>query len=235
VISPDGRFVYVSTRHFNADIALLRRNPETGTLTYVRRDAEACLRLKFACQFMALGANGSALYVAGFGAVAHFRVDPGTGRLRYEGCLSGVKKQLRHPPCRLIPTATRAGHFSGLRKVDELAAGGKSLYAYASADGDIARFALAPQTRIKKARARGHRAVLKFRARPRSRFECKLKGKHVGQKRRHWRHCGSRGLRRKGRQVYRHLRPGRKIFKVRATDRARTTDPTPAKRRWRVR
>jgi DNA-binding beta-propeller fold protein YncE len=233
VISPDGRFVYLARQGF---IALLHRDPDSGTLTYVRSDGHACGRLKLGCGTAALGADGRALYAAGGSNVAHFRVKPGSSRLRYQGCLAGDKQEKRDRPCREIP---HAGYASGLHGIQLLAARGSTLYAtsyrYSSA---IARFALAPQTRIAggpKGKTRRHRAVFKFRSGESSKFKCKLKGQHVKRKHRQWRHCGSRRLRHQGRQVYRHLGPGRKVFKVRATDRARTTDPTPAKRRWRVR
>jgi hypothetical protein len=135
--------------------------------------------------------------------------------------------------CALIFTQ-RTGHASGLQHVTALAAHGTTLYA-ATTKGDISHFALAPQTRIKDAKTRGGRAVFEFRADAKSKFECKLKGERVARGLRHWERCGSHGIRRKGKQVYGHLPTGEKTFEVRATDRSKTTDPTPAKHGWHVR
>lgn len=83
----------------------------------------------------------------------------------------------------------------------------------------------APKTRIT---GRPHRKTRKRTARFRFRssergstFTCRLD-------RGRWRRCRSP-------KRYRHLKPGRHIFRVRATDRAGNTDRTPARRRWRVR
>jgi hypothetical protein len=235
VMSPDGRFVYASgdvraegSTH-PAGVVQFRRDPGTGALTY-ERTVKGPIGGS-----MALGANGRALYTGSmYSTVARYRVDRRTGRASYAGCLTGDRGETG---CTPIPTATGGAFASGLERIGAMAATGRSLYAVSTGGhgDDIARFAIAPQTRIAKGRTRGQRAVFKFRARPASRFECKLTGRHVKRKLRRWRHCGSRGFGRHGKQVYRHLRPGRKVFKVRATDRSRTTDPTPAKHRWRIR
>ena len=235
VMSPDGKFMYaggIVREHggrFVSGIAQFRRSAATGALTYLRtvkgQKGES----------LALSGNGESLYTGSgiFRRVSQYHVTPGTGRPSYAGCLTGDKTE---KSCTPIRTATGRGLDSGLEKVGELAAIGRTLYAYSSSgqNHDIARFAIAPETWIGKVKTRGHRAVFKFRANPFSKFECKLKGKRVKRKLRHWRHCGSHGLHRDGRQVYRHLRPGKKVVRVRATDRSRTTDPTPAKRRFHI-
>jgi len=235
--SPDGRFLFL---YSGGRIAVFRRNPDSGALTFVRRMGDAPCK-GASCEVLALGANGRALYAADSGIrpdVARFRVNSTTGALHYERCITGSRKSTA---CTPIRTATRSesGLRSGLAGISALATSGRTLYVAAKDDESIARFALAPQTVIRrgpKGKSRRHRAVFKFRTGNPSKFECKLKGKRVKPKHRHWRHCGSKNrFRHPGRQVYRHLRRGRKVFKVRATDRAKTTDPTPAKRSWRIR
>jgi hypothetical protein len=95
-----------------------------------------------------------------------------------------------------------------------------------------------PRTRITKGPHKSvHRrkAVLRFRADEASEFQCKLGGRHVRPRLRSWKPCGRASLATRGRQTYRHLRQGRKVFRVRATDRAGNVDPQPAKRAWRIR
>jgi hypothetical protein len=223
VMSPDGRFVYAAG--YGSGIAELRRNSKTGALVYVGV-------VKDKGDSLAIGDNGRVLYTGSYSdrRVSWYSVDPKSGRPRYTGCLTGNKGE---KSCTPIRTATGGGYDSGLEKVGVIAASGRMLYAYGG-DDDIAHFTLAPQTHIKKAKARGKRATFKFRAHPKSKLECKLKGEHVGRKLRHWRKCGSHGLRSKGKQTYRHLGSGKKVFRVRATDRSKTTDPTPAKKSWQV-
>jgi lysophospholipase L1-like esterase len=76
-------------------------------------------------------------------------------------------------------------------------------------------------TRAPQHRTRSHKATFGFRSNESgSTFECKLD-------RRRLRSCGSP-------KAYRHLDPGRHVFKVRATDRSANTDSTPARWRWKV-
>ncbi len=81
-----------------------------------------------------------------------------------------------------------------------------------------------PQTRIRRGprgRTTKRRAKFRFTAgEPGASFRCKLDRKR-------FRPCRSP-------RTYRHLRPRRHVFKVRAIDRAGNRDPTPAKRAWRV-
>jgi hypothetical protein len=229
VTSPDGRFVYAAG--YGSGIAELRRNSKTGALAYVGTVKDRT------GDSLAIGDNGRVLYTGSYSdrRISWYSVDPKNGRPRYSGCLTGDKNG---NGCTPIRTATGGGYNSGLEKVGVIAASRRMLYAYSQssgADSDITHFALAPQTRIKKAKTSGHRAVFKFSADPKSRFECKLKGKHVDRKLRDWNKCGSHGLKSKGKQVYDHLHPGKKVFRVRATDSSKTTDPTPPKKRWDVR
>jgi hypothetical protein len=246
-MSPDSSFVYAQgvvpskknahgAAHSNktaAGVLQFRRDSKTGALTYVRT-VKGPSDVPYPDLAMAMGANGSAIYTGSYNSreVSSYTVSAKTGRLRYAGCLSGDKGETS---CTPIRTATGRGYSSGLEKIGALVASGRMLYAYSTGRGDdIAHFALAPQTRIVKAKTRGNRATFEFRASPSSKFECKLKGKHVEGKLRHWRKCGSHGLKPKGKETYRHLTAGKKIFRVRATDRSKTTDPTPPKKRWRV-
>jgi hypothetical protein len=226
--SPDGRFLYAGIP--------FRRDPNTGALAYVRGGDEA-IPSRDANSAVALGANGRSLYVAsGRSTVARFRVRRATGTLRFDECVTGTTT-IDGTHCTPIATATRDARKSGLYGISALAASSKTLYAAAERDGSIATFALAPQTRIRNGpsgEVKRQPAVLKFRASEPSKFRCKLEGGHVRSKLGHWRRCGSQGFRRNGREVYRDLEPGGKVFKVRASDRAHTGDPTPAKRRWRV-
>jgi hypothetical protein len=226
MMTPDGRFVYAEK---GSTVVQFRRDAGTGALTFVR-----AVKGGTPGGTMALGDNGRSLFTgsSSYRLVSQWSLDPKTGRPHYEGCLTG---NTGDKSCTHIRTAAGRGYGSGLEKIGEIAASGRMLYAYSTGRGtDIAHFALAPQTRIKKAKTQGHRAVFKFSARPKSKFECKLKGKNVKAKLGHWRKCGAHGLKPKGKETYGHLRPGKKTFRVRATDRSKTTDPSPAKKRWRV-
>ena len=61
-----------------------------------------------------------------------------------------------------------------------------------------------------------------------STFECALKGKDVKKKLKKFKPCDS------GRIKYKKLEDGKKKFKVRATDAAGNTDPSPATAKWKV-
>ncbi len=188
---------------------------------------------------LAVSPDGRSLYAGGGAVVARFARDPATGALDLSSCISGyVPRRPRRPVCFPIRHATPTGYGSGLGSISSVVASGGSVYAGAFGDAAVSHMAVAPQTKITRGprgRTRKHQAVFRFRAGKPSTFKCKLKGRHLPARLRHWRHCGSQELRRKGGKRYRKLEPGRKVFKVRATDQARTTDPTPAERRWRIR
>lgn len=82
----------------------------------------------------------------------------------------------------------------------------------------------APQTSIKSgpsARTEAEKATFRFKSNEAgSSFQCKLDRKP-------WSGCRSP-------KTYRNLKPGKHTFKVRARDGAGNTDPSPAKRSWRV-
>lgn len=84
---------------------------------------------------------------------------------------------------------------------------------------------LAPQTRFTSKparRSKKHRAVFRFRSTETgSTFKCRLDRKQ-------FRRCGSP-------RIYRKLRPGKHVFKVKAVDRAGNADATPARYLFRVR
>jgi lysophospholipase L1-like esterase len=95
---------------------------------------------------------------------------------------------------------------------------------------------LAPTTEITngpKGKTQRRKAAFRFRATEPSAFQCRLTGQRVKRKLRAWRRCDSGQLARVGQQRYRKLRPGRKAFRVRATDRAGNVGK-PAVRKWRV-
>lgn len=81
-----------------------------------------------------------------------------------------------------------------------------------------------PQTKIKSGpsgKTDSRKAKFKFASSESgSRFQCKLDGKA-------WGSCRSP-------KTYKRLKPGKHTFRVRATDGAGNTDPSPAKRSWRV-
>jgi lysophospholipase L1-like esterase len=95
---------------------------------------------------------------------------------------------------------------------------------------------LAPTTVIikgPKGKTKRRKAAFRFRATEPSTFQCRLAGKKIKRKLRRWRRCGPAQPARGGQQRYRKLRPGKKVFRVRATDRAGNVGK-PAVRKWRV-
>jgi DNA-binding beta-propeller fold protein YncE len=259
VVSADGRSLYATAREDDA-VASFDRDRSTGALTYRGcitgkkpvgpLGSGACAEIPSATWVnhghisgyrsglfwpgsVVVRGDGKALYVAGNNAIARFNRDRSTGALTYRGCITGSKQfgPSGSGACEQIPSAIP------VRGPLALSADGKSLYALGYRNL-VTRFAVAPQTRIirgPKGRTRGHKATFRFRATARSVFRCKLTGKDVRPMLRRWRHCGSDALRHRGKQTYARLSRGRKGFHVRATDRSHTTDPTPGKRRWRVR
>lgn len=228
-VSPDDKSVYTSSGPF---VDWFDRDPSSGALVYRGcivdgRSPLPCAKAggPISGEFLTASPDGKSVYTSG-AEVTHFRRDLDTGKLKWADCITGNASS--GAACNKVPRAASLGA--------SLAAGPDgSLYtAWGTA---VSSLALAPKTVIRggpKGKSRRHRAVFKFHAGERSTFECKLKGRNVKPKLRDWQSCGSDRSRRKGRHVYRGLRSGRKVFKVRATDDARTTDPTPAKRRWRV-
>jgi DNA-binding beta-propeller fold protein YncE len=87
---------------------------------------------------------------------------------------------------------------------------------------EIVKYAqVSPQTRITRSRIHGHRARFRFRSsEPDSSFKCRLD-------RRPFRRCEPP-------KAYRHLRPGRHRFRVKAIDSDKLVDPTLAHKSFRV-
>ena len=172
---------------------------------------------------LAVSADSKSLYATtsyGGDSLARLHRNPTTGALTYRGCITGdaALGPSGSGACAEIPSATPDGSSSGLGgpvKV-ALSADNKSIYVASSSDAAVAHFAVAPQTRITAApqhTTRRHRASFRFRSDDSgSTFKCKLD-------RGRFKPCDSP-------RTYRHLESGRHRFKIRATDSARTTDPT---------
>jgi DNA-binding beta-propeller fold protein YncE len=258
--SPDGKTLYTGGLN---QVAWLDRDPTTGALSYggcITGDnggstapaPGVCRRVPhrkdpgMSGQSLAMSPDGETLY-AGFGfALTRLDADSGSGALGFRDCVTSntLEGSSGSGPCTTIPSASKYGQGSGF-DVRDIAPSedGKSLYTAGLANGlhlnsraggTVARFGFAPQTRISRATVRRHLASFSFRADKPSTFECKLNGKRVKPKLRHWRHCGASALRYDGKVRYLHLHSGRRTLRVRATDAIGDTDPTPAKRRWRI-
>ena len=200
------------------------------------------------------------LYAAAGGdaAVARFSRTTSTGVLAYQGCITGDSDigPAGTGQCAAIPSATAAAASSGLDSPQNVAitADGTSLYVPAGSDAGVARFdrevpppdpvagpadTTAPETTItkgpkKKVKSKKKKAKFKFGgedpATPRAQasgtglsFECKLDKKD-------WKPCSSpKKVKVKAKRKFKSHK-----FKVRATDAAGNTDPTPAKKKWKV-
>jgi hypothetical protein len=257
--SPDGKTLYTGGLQ---QVAWVDRNPTTGALSYggcITGDnggstppaPGVCRRIRhreasgLSGHSLAASPDGKTLYAGAGASLARLDRDPATGALTFRDCVtaSALKGSSGSGACTEIPGASKFGWGSGF-DIRDIAASedGESLYTpgFASAlngsgaGGTLTRFGFAPQTRISRATVRRHLASFSFRAEKPSTFECKLKGKRVRPKLRHWRHCGASALRYDGKVRYLHLHSGRRTLRVRATDAIGNTDPTPAKRRWRV-
>ena len=247
--SPDGKSLYAGGY---VSVTTLDRNRTTGAISYdrcltgydgPRSSTDACRLVRGAHNDAALSGLGNyvavhgdkTLYAGVDAGVAHLKRDPATGTLSFRDCVAAYEKDERSV-CSRIPRHTPPKKSPGLGFILSLAPIDNSVYAGVFR-ATVAHFALAPETKI-SGRPGGttgkHRILLRFRASQPSTFECKLMGKGVESKLRHWRRCGSHGLKKRGKERYRHLGSGKKVFEVKATDGANTTDPTPAKRRWHV-
>jgi len=107
-----------------------------------------------------------------------------------------------------------------------------NVYVADEGNNRIQKFApLPPRPALKKGpkgKTKKRKAVFFFRFRsptPGARFQCRLTGQRVPKKQKRWRRCRSP-------KRYKGLRPGRKVFWVRATLRGQVGKPD--KRRWRV-
>ncbi|MGC1165282.1 MAG: hypothetical protein WA862_04170 [Solirubrobacterales bacterium] len=160
-VSPDGRSVYVTSQ----DEALIRfgRDPGTGTLSYVDcisgRSGSLCAHLPGStsdangtglagAREPLVNADGTNLYVAARGsdAISRFARDPQSGAISYLGCIGANTAAA----CSHIPGATIGGTGTGLNGLYEivLSPDGRNLYAVASADDSVARFAVDPTGKL---------------------------------------------------------------------------------------
>lgn len=159
-LSPDGRFLYVTSGDFHASVvARFGRDPLSGTLTYLdclTGDEAAgpagpggCALIPTASREgygsglyepsgIAIAADGRRLYVtaAGDASLAAFYRDPATGALSFASCVSSNAKARG---CARVSRAGRA--FEGLRS-PLISADGKYLYAVADRADTAAAFAL---------------------------------------------------------------------------------------------
>ncbi len=137
-ISRDGRSLYGAARGDDA-IAGFSRDPATGALTYIEAEAGFDEPTD-----LALSPSGRSLYVAARGdsAIVRLARDPGSGVLSPSGCLTANRESARPAgPCALA--LGRGGvpqlGFAGL---NSLALAGGVLYASASRQSAISRFAI---------------------------------------------------------------------------------------------
>ena len=120
-------------------IAGFSRDPATGTLTYL--GAEQALNEP---TDLALSPSGRSLYVAARGdsAIVRLARDSGSGALSFSGCLT-AKREAARPAGRCALALGRGGvpqlGFGGL---NSLAIAGGGLYASASRQSAISRFAI---------------------------------------------------------------------------------------------
>ena len=229
-VSRDGRSVYVASQFDHAVVRFIR-DRETGALLHrgcVQDNdsgVDGCAQdgdgLAGAIA-LAVSPDDRSVYVSGFGddAIARLARNPENGVLTPLGCLDD--NDTGPEEC--------AQSADGLNAVFGIAAtlDGRSLYAAARDDDALAAFArddaTSPQTSITrgpKRKTRKRSAKLAFRSsEPLSRFRCRLD-------RGRFRSCRSP-------RRYRGLEPGKHMFKVRGIDPSGNQDPTPAKRRWKV-
>ena len=229
-VSRDGRSVYVASQFDHAVVRFIR-DRETGALLHrgcVQDNdsgVDGCAQdgdgLAGAIA-LAVSPDDRSVYVSGFGddAIARLGRDPASGILTPLGCVDD--NDTGSEGC--------AQSADGLNAVFGVAAtlDGRSLYAAARDDDALAAFArddaTSPQTSITrgpKRKTRKRSAKLAFRSsEPLSRFRCRLD-------RGRFRSCRSP-------RRYRGLEPGKHMFKVRGIDPSGNQDPTPAKRRWKV-
>lgn len=137
-ISRDGRSLYGLAKGDNA-VAGFSRDPATGALTYM--EAEQALDDP---TDLALSPSGRSLYVAARGDSAILRLarDTGSGALSFSGCLSADREASR-PAGRCTLALGRGGvHQLGFAGLNSLAIASGSLYASASRQSAISRFAI---------------------------------------------------------------------------------------------
>jgi DNA-binding beta-propeller fold protein YncE len=131
VVSSDDDSVYAGGLGGFAQFA---RNSPSSALDFVRtyRQGHAPVALR---------GGGKNLYAALDYGVVRFKRDDRSGRLVRAGCITGAKTH-RPRHCRLSPTATRTGEFSGLGFPVSLAVSGRSVYVASNVDSAVARLAV---------------------------------------------------------------------------------------------
>ena len=127
------------------------------------------------------------------------------------------------------PLAIASGDFNGDGALDLATAdGGADTVSILTGTPSDAK---APQTTIDKAphgKTDKSKAKIKYSANEPSTFECRLKGKGVDKDLRKFSACGS------AKAKYKHLKPGKKKFQVRAVDAAGNVDESPATSKWKI-
>lgn len=172
-VSPDGRSIYTASRY--RGVAHLRRDPETGTLSYrgcISGESSDGPRGSGICRLVpeaTVGATGSGLdhvtavvvspdgrwlYAAdAAGAIASFRRNMTTGRISFERCVTGDRKlgPGGSGACRLMPTATRDGSRSGLggARALKISPSGRGLFVTSSKGDAVTRFERRPAGRLR--------------------------------------------------------------------------------------
>ncbi len=224
-VSPDGTSVYVASLSDDA-VARFDREPATGALTPAGciQDVESVAGCAPTQQGLdgargvAVSPDGASVYVASFDdhAVVRFDRDTSTGALTPAGCIQDVG------------LADCGPTQQGLASAAGVAASPDERSVYVASDGDhaIVRFdrePTLPETTITKGpkkKTEKRKARFAFTSDEEgSTFECKVDKKQ-------FKPCTSPKKVR--------VKPGRHRFQVRATDPGGNTDPTPAKRKWRV-
>ena len=228
-VSRDGLALFVVAQG-DEDLAWFDRDPNTGALTprgCIEDDdggADTCAQMSpglFVAVGVTVSPDGRTVYTAGLGddAVAVFDRDLVTGAVTPRGCVDDDDSGL--DACAQVS--------NGLDTVNTLAVSpdGRSLYASASGDDAVVRFAREPDSDPPETKLKGRKRTAKRRPKfklssdePLVTFECKVDKKK-------WKQCGSPFRTRK-------LKEGRHRIKARATDTAGNTDPTPAKKRFRI-
>ncbi len=170
-VSPDGKWVYAASGWDDA-VASFRRNPDTGALTYegcITGNIEAGPGGSGACDAIPGPSGGSGATLEGYDsgldypiavavspdgtslfavsenddAVASFKVDPSTGALTYQGCITGETQS--SSACTPIPRAASDGSNSGLDGAYSVAVSprgtsGTSVYVASELDDAVASF-----------------------------------------------------------------------------------------------
>jgi len=171
------------------------------------------------------------VYVAEGGSSATLhrvqKFTPDGGFLAKWGSFGSVCGDVPPPPG--TPRTCRKGQIYYPTGIDVDSVG--NVYVSDGADRVLKYAPLPPRPALKKGpkgKTKKRKAVFFFRFRsptPGARFQCRLTGQRVPKKQKRWRRCRSP-------KRYKGLRPGRKVFWVRATLRGQVGKPD--KRRWRV-